>query len=328
MLLKRSVLFAFLAGLLVFAACQKRPQLQFPNEVRLMLQKAPQQAISLGYLNMAQVRESPLFQFILSEILQEPEIAKAWNMVADSLNFQIEKDLHSIFFFFTQDSIQTKNPPFLVVQGNFDPPRISRAITSEDTSGQWVSELFAGYSLHTFADQVSFTFQGSSVLLLGNPELLKNWLQGPADSTRQIPEMLKAIHYKDGSWMAIDFEKLPPHFIAGLDSGKAVVLQKIKRFSISSRFRQDLQVSGELRCASREDARLFRDLVKGALAGIKLNFAGDRQLIDTINRIRLDEAGVSLLFSFKYKKKDLERLLAARKEAVQTLNERLKGLPR
>ena len=80
---------------------------------------------------------------------------------------------------------------------------------------------------------------------------------------------------------------------------------------------QDLQFAGEGEFADAENAELFHDAVKGALAAAKLSMSGDREAVDVLNKIEIKIKGSRVVVNSQINKADVDKLVAKRDELTQ-----------
>ena len=107
----------------------------------------------------------------------------------------------------------------------------------------------------------------------------------------EIRALLDDIVFGDQIWIVMN----QPMQLAGGELARSsspqakLIREAVQAVVLSAQIDDDLRFDGRIECDNAENSKLLVDLIRGALAAAKLSVAGERELIDEINRIKVEQ---------------------------------------
>jgi hypothetical protein len=93
------------------------------------------------------------------------------------------------------------------------------------------------------------------------------------------------------------------------DIKKFKSLESLKSINLSLDLTEKFKFFGESSFSSDEQAELFYDAIKGFIAAGKLSTSDDREIVDILNSITVNNEGEEVTINIEFTKEEIEALL-------------------
>jgi hypothetical protein len=275
----------------------------------------------VAYFDVQSLRQSELGQALQKDWsdeimrMREDREYKEW---LERAGFDFESDLHSVLMGFHGDRHDSASTFAAVVTGNFDEQKIANTITAmrdslrerheEYKMSDFATETYGGKTLYVVKKhgEKAFYFADAHTLVAGN----KGWVQAIIDgktageSVKQneaLTALMNKLPYADQCWLVANtaetMETLSEELGARGEFKGTRAVKSLQSVVLSAHVGAKADLHGEAWCDNEENSKLLADAVKGALATAKLAVSDDREAVDMLNRIDVDQAGKSVKFS-------------------------------
>lgn len=317
--------FLLFTALLLWQCARERPQ-AISAEMTRQLALLPLSDISgetpagLGYINLERMRQSAIYTMLQDSLRERMHGEKELDELAEATGFDFRKDVKEVYLAF-EPGPQRRAGNFLAAAiGKYDSQRIMDFVARENTGKPITPESYNGVTLYRVEDKpFVLGFADESYAVGGKEQWVKSWLDNfraaKSDVTLDpdLAERLKPLKYKNGAWFVMD----PTHLVNALmdemredtDARRLEVLRAVRSLNFSLDMGEEIKFDGLGQFTDAEKAKLFQDLVKGALATVKLSLSGDRAAIDVMNKIHVKTDGKNVRVDGKMSRKDLEKLM-------------------
>ncbi len=320
--MKRRMAFVLLLALAILAAgCSKPTTTALPSAVDQHLAWIPQTVNGVAYCDVQSLRQSELGQALQKDWsdeimrMREDRDYKEW---LERAGVDFEKDLHSVLMGFHGDRHDSASTFAVVVTGNFDEQKIANTITAmrdslrelheEHKMSDLVTETYGGKTLYVVKKhgEKAFYFADTHTLVAGN----KDWVQAIIDgktageSVKQneaLTGLMNKLPYADQCWLVANtaetMETLSEELGARGEFKGTRAVKSLQSALFSANVGKKAMLYGEALCDSDDNSKLLSETVKGALATAKLAVSDDREAVDMLNQIDVEQAGKSVKFS-------------------------------
>jgi hypothetical protein len=314
--------FVLLLALAIAAGgCSKPSTTALPSAVDQHLAWIPQTVNGVAYCDVQSLRQSELGQALQKDWsdeimrMREDRDYKEW---LERAGFDFEKDLHSVLMGFHGDRHDSASTFAVVVTGTFDEQKIANTITAmrdslrelheEHKMSDFVTETYGGKTLYVVKKhgEKAFYFADAQTLVAGN----KDWVQAIIDGktagesakqNKALTALMNKLRYADQCWLVANtaetMETLSEELGARGEFKGTRAFKSLQSVALSANVGKKADLYGEAWCDNEENSKLLADAVKGALATAKLAVSDDREAVDMLNRIDVDQAGKSVKFS-------------------------------
>jgi hypothetical protein len=320
--MKRQMAFVFLLALTILAgACSKTRTTALPPSVDQHLAWIPQAVNGVVYCDVQSLRQSELGQALQkdwsAEILRMRE-DRDYKELLERAGFDFEKDLHSILAGFHGGRHDSASTFAAVITGNFDEQKIANTIAAmrdslrerheEYKMSDFATETYGGKTLYAVKKhgEKAFYFADAHTLVAGN----KDWVQAIVDGktadesvkqNKALTALMSKLPYADQCWLVANtaetMETLSEELGARGEFKGTRAVKSLQSVALSAHVGTKADLYGEAWCDNEENSKLLAEAVKGALATAKLAVSDDRDAVDMLNRIDVDQAGKSVKFS-------------------------------
>lgn len=320
--MKRRMAFVLLLALAIVAGgCSKPTITALPSSVDQHLAWIPQTVNGVAYCDVQSLRQSELGQALQKDWsdeikrMREDRDYKEW---LEKAGIDFEKDLHSVLAGFHGDRRDSASTFAAVITGNFDEQKIANTITAmrdslrelheEYKMSDFVTETYNGKTLYVVKKhgEKAFYIADAHTLVAGN----KAWVQAIIDgktageSVKQneaLMALMNKLPYAEQCWLVANtaetMETLSEEFGARGEFKGTRAVKSLQSVALSANVGQKADLYGEAWCDNEDNSKLLAEAVKGALATAKLAVSDDREAVDMLNRIDVDQAGKSVKFS-------------------------------
>ncbi len=321
-----TVVLLVLALSLFWQCAKEKPEgltKQMTQEIALL----PANAAGVGFVNLAQIRKSEFYSMLSDSGRHNPFINPEYKDFVNATGLDLRRDINEIYFSMMPDTMAETPEVLAVILGKYNVKEITNYIAQKDTTNQIGEEQYKDYNLYTVRHgNMVFSFADDTHLVGGTETLVKKWLDeysSPDKPANVAPEMTKRINllrYKTGVWFTLDAQQFVNKFTEKLHSASSRMnldaLDAVKSVNFSMQFSNEMKFSGMSDFENEQKAKLFREAVKGFIATAKLTLSNDRDAIDVLNKIKVNEKGKELEMNFSMTKQDLEKLQQHRKQFV------------
>lgn len=317
--------FLLFTALLLWQCARERPQ-AISAEMTRQLALLPLSDISgetpagLGYINLERMRQSAIYAMMQDSLRERMHGEKELDELAEATGFDFRQDVKEVYLAF-EPGPQRREGNFLVAAvGKYDSQRIMDFVARENTGKPITPEIYNDVTLYRVEDKpFVLGFADETYAVGGKEQWVKSWLDNfraaKSDVTldQDLAERLKPLKYKNGAWFVMDPTQLVNALMDEMredaDVRRLEVLRAVRSLNFSLDMGEEIKFDGLGQFTDAEKAKLFQDMVKGALATVKLSLSGDRAAIDVMNKIHLKTDGKNVRVDGKMSRKDLEKLM-------------------
>ncbi|MCK6622611.1 MAG: hypothetical protein HUU32_15500 [Calditrichaceae bacterium] len=317
--------FLLFTALLLWQCARERPQ-ALSGEMTRQLALLPLSGISgetpagLGYINLERMRQSAIYAMLQDSLRERMHGEKELDELAEATGFDFRKDMKEVYLAF-EPGPERREGNFLVVAiGKYDSQRIMDFVAKENTGKQLTPESYNEATLYRVEDKpFVLGFADEAYAVGGKEQWVKSWLDNFRAAKSEVTldpdlaERLKPLKYKTGAWLVMD----PTHLVNAImdempedaDARRFEALRAVRNLNFSMDMGEEIKFDGLGQFTDAEKAKLFHDMVKGALATVKLSLSGDRAAIDVMNKIHLKTDGNNVKIDGEMSREDLEKLI-------------------
>ena len=307
----------FTLTIILLGSCVQERVEPLSQKMSSQIALLPADANVLGYANIKQMTKSPFF-----ELFEETRKEKHFRMdeyqeFLDSTGFDMEKDIHEIYFagYVSDDDFDEKG--IFVALGKYDPEKIMQYASTKREARRLEMEEYQNFKLYRKKNRDNvFCFADENTFVAGTDDHVKKWLdksEKKSENTEIAPAILnrlEKVKYKSGAWFTLDAEKLIESLKEDRFAREFNGIKSIKSANFSAKVNDKLNFFGECFCTDSDKAELFRDAIKGFIATAKLSVSDDREAIDIINNIEVEQKGSSVTIDMRITKDEVEKLKA------------------
>lgn len=307
-------------ALLLLSYCSSETSQPLDGAAVKQLERMPMELQGFAYANIERLRDSKLAQPLMDSLSMRIESEERLQEILDRTDFDIRRDVSEIYLAFGED-LGERDAQFVAVSvGKFNPQRLidfARDEMASHEAEQIRESEYEGFVLYSPGERhMSLTFADQQHLVVGTTAHVKTWLDHYRNNDGRLSDAarqrLERLRYKQGAWMTLDakqlFREALDQLADGADISRFGALRKVESFDISMDADDRLMMQGEGVFTDAENATLFGDALKGALATAKLSMTDDRKAIDVMNKIEVDAAKNAVTIGFELTRQDLELL--------------------
>ncbi len=279
--------------------CQKQQPMNVPQSVQQQLNRLPAGIDFVAYWNHDNIKKSKLtqswFERLQRAILQNTDDA-AYQLLKDVFaQIKIDELLVAL------DVHPGQQPSgYAIVTGVMHPDSFMIQLRVKNKDTQFSIEKVAIHEKPAYRMQAN---DGSYVLLMAGERQYyfgpETWIRrmakgepAPESATQDsiLSRLLANVAFGDQMWILVN----QPMQIGNVQASRRLtpqmqlIREAVQAAVLSVRLNDDVQFDSKIICDSAENSELLADLIRGGLAAAKLSVAGERELIDEINRIKVD----------------------------------------
>ena len=317
--MKKNVsLFLLMLFAVLVAGCARTSSTAMSPTVAQHLAWIPQEVNSVAYFDLQSLQQSELGKSLEKDFdhkISRWRDDEDYREFLDKTGFDVEKDLHNVLMGFEADNREVSRHFAVIATGNFDEQKIIEAIkTARDSmdfhhrQSELASETYNGKTIYIVKDdgEKACYFADAHTLVAGSREWIQTVIDGKsADKSVQknaaIAELLGKLRYKEQCWFvantAMMMEKVADELgESGAFKGTRAV-KAVQNVVFSAKVGNQADLYGEALCDSDDNSQLLTEAMKGALATAKLAVSDDREAVDMLNRVDVNQAGKAVKMS-------------------------------
>jgi hypothetical protein len=331
--MKKRMAFVLLLALTILAgACSKTKTTALPAAVDQHLAWIPQAVNGVAYFDVQSMRQSELGKALakdFSEPLARMRENRDYRKMLEMTGFDFEKDLHSVLMGFHGDRHDSANTFAAVATGNFDEQKIIQGIAAmrdslerhhgEHERPELATETYGGKNLYVVKErhEMAFYFPDANTLVAGK----KAWVQAIIDGktagesvkhNEALAALMNKLTFGDQCWFVANtaeaMEALSEELGERGEFKGTRAVKSLQSVALSAQVGAKADLYGEAWFDNEENSKLLADAVKGVLATAKVAVSDDREAVDMLNRIEVDQAGKSVRFSAKLDKAFFDKM--------------------
>lgn len=316
-----SLALLLLAGLAV--NCSDRGSSNLSSDVAAELSNLPSEIRGLAYMNMDKFRNSPMFSSIKDSMEKRLDDASDYQEMFEETGLDVRSDVNEVLLAFTNPDGDMDKAALVVAKGSYDPERIMNFVKKKDTEGSLSSEGYKEYTLYIpMNDDKRFCFADRHRIVAGDRELVKAWLDNFSNTSTEftnaaLNSAISQLRYKDTFWAVLDAASMMDEMIAQMSDeamDRMPAIKSIQEVHMSMDVSKNLKVDGRGHFDNSENALLFHDAFKGMMAMVKLSMGSDRDAMDVINKIDVQQNKNDVNFFMEMTREDIDRLMEKRKQ--------------
>ncbi len=274
----------------------------------------PADAHIMGAVNFGKIKNTEVYDLFVTYADHTPFESHDYQLFVDKTGFDMEKDLRSLYFAGSGFDAHSSGRGIFIATGNFSPDKISAFIQAEaDEPDKILSETYNSFNIYRIQNEdLSFCFSDDQTLVGGRDALVVAALDRMnKESTIGDPlrQALSPIRFKSQAWVWMNTQNLLESLPESELSDRIKSLQAISSGQMSVAMSDELKFDGVCVCADAENAEIVQDMIKGAIATAKLGFTDDRDGVDILNKISVDQNGNEVALRFTMKRNEIEHLL-------------------
>jgi hypothetical protein len=312
------ILSIFFIALFFITSCQVVERESISANMHEQLQKLPQESSIIGYINLAKLKTSPVYDLFKGDVEDEIIQNDEYQEFLEITGFDLEKDLHEIYFAALSLNKKDDQRGIFMASGSFSPDKIIAYIREQDRDEELLSESFNQFTLYSFdKNNLYFCFKDENTIIGGSRDLVIKMLN---DETKKIkPNLMpqiESLKYKNWAWMTMSTESFLSRMQDHGISERLPVVNSISNATMAFKLTDNLYFNGECVCADDEKAELLRDAVKGAISAAKLSVSDDRDTIDILNRIDVRAKNNLMIADANMTEADIKKLIAQKNKVL------------
>ncbi len=298
-MMRRSAIF-LLVVLAGFVGCQKQRPVQMPKHARQMLDSVPAGVDFIAYWNHTKIKQTELARMYVERIRQQmlrETQEKEYELIKGILEkvsigevmvaFDLSQKLHPVGYAMFTGTIPADS---FMIEVDINTKDTQFKVSRTEVNGKTVYQLHADDKKYAFLyDEGQRHYFGPEAWVMGMARG-KN-LDNPVTQDPEIRALLDDIAFGDQLWFVINQPmQLGGEELARSSSPQAQLIREaVQAVVLSAQVNDDLRFDSRIMCDTSENSKLLVDLIRSALAAAKLSVAGERELIDEINRIKVEQ---------------------------------------
>lgn len=282
------------------------------------LARIPDAYPGLAYINMQQLRESPLFPTVRDSLDVALHGGTGYRDLVDHTGLDPVRDTDALYLAFHLQEGPGERGFLVVATGSFDPERLA-AYAREKAHDRPVEEgVYRDVTLFYpggDGDEAAFAAVDAGHLIAGDRISVEAWIDRFRDGGENAGERLDALGamaFPNGMWLRMDVAETVAHRLPMLPEALGLgttVLAGVHQMSISADLLEGLHMRGEGRFADDEQAQLFHDALKGMFAAARLSMSNDREMVDLLRQIDVRQDAASVSMEVDYSADAVRRLM-------------------
>ena len=304
----------FIIGFLILIiSCDKITQ-QLPKTMEAQLALLPENANALGYMNVKKVHESDFINMFLDSSKADPFHDEEYQAFVEATGLDLQKDITEVYVAANIGGHPHKKDGLAVIHGNFDADKIIEYIEKEAHDHTLTKKTLSDRDIFqlTNDDYITFSFYNSTTVIVGSENNIVAWMDKASGksvkSESKLISEVDRLKYKDTAWFIMDATLITEE-LKKKDIKKLKSLESLQNVSVSIDMVDKFKVFGESEFASSEEAELFYDAIKGFIAAGKLSTSDDRDFVDLLNSITVNNENEQVTINIEFSKEDVQRLL-------------------
>jgi hypothetical protein len=310
---------------LLICACEMERVAPLTEQNKKMLALFDEEASVIGFVNYENIRESEIYDLFMQYMEDTPFDNPDYKEFVQATGFDFQKDMNRFYFAGYKGDPGKRVKGIFIASGNFDPDKIMEFVASEaeNENHQLNSEDYGAFTVFSIEEEhLHFCFPDNKTLIGGSEALVKAGLDkfGQENILNSAVETdLKKVKYKDGAWIYMDANTFVDAIEDMAIKKRMPALKNIKIAQCSMNLTDHIVFEGIGVFSDDEHADMFEDVVEGAIATAKLSVSDDRDAVDVLNKIEVDEDGNELEVTFTMSKEEIELLLKKQKEQLEMI---------
>ncbi len=307
--------------------CGKEKIAPVPVSQNKQLELLPATSVAVGYINFQSFTKSPFRDLLKENHYGGKHNSKDYEEFIKATGIDPEEDVKEAYFALVPRLDEHEANGLVVLRGNFDVDKIRDFIKKKDEKNEVKTENYRDYQLFIPGDKkFGFAFADKHFLVGGNLRLAKAWLDkkdGRDTSTSDLAALrasIQQVKYKDGMWMVVSTKSLMERLMKKLENRSDIpsipAIRSLRQAHFSFSPGEELKFEGEGSFKDKENSKLFGDALKGLIATAKLAMGGDRNVIDIINKVKIDRHDNTVSIRFSLKKDEIRQLMNKKREIV------------
>jgi len=310
-----------IAGLAV--NCSDRGSSSMSSDVAAELSNLPSDVRGVAYMNMDKLRNSPMFSSIKDSMEKRMDDASDYQEMLEETGLDVRSDVNEILLAFTNPEGDVDKAGLVVAKGSYDPERIMNFVKKKDTEGKLSKEEYKEFTLYVpDNDDNRFCFADRHRIVAGNKELVKAWLDNFSDESTTfknaaLNSAISDLRFKDTFWAVLDASSMMEEMMSQMSDeamDRMPAIKSIQEVHMSMDVSKHLKVDGRGHFDNSENALLFHDALKGMMAMVKLSMGSDRDAMDVINKIDVQQSESDVKFFMEMTREDIDKLMEKRNQ--------------
>ncbi len=296
-----------LSVLILFA-----PVFAFPADPSL-LQLLPPDAVTVGGLNVDQARNSPLGQYLITNMANEEN---GFEKLQDLTGFDPRRDLREVLM---ASSPQSKQGLF-AARGLFDQSRILQAAKDHGKA----TMVYQGVNvIADNGDEKWIAFLDAGTVIGGQAEAVKKAIAQRSKAPAQpYASAVQALSAQYDAWLySTDPARFPTHMPK---NSNTQVLQGVQKAKGGIKLGVNVQIDAEATARSEKDAVALQDVIRFLAGMVQLNRdkPGAADVATMLDSLQISTQANLVTLSLKIPETDLEKLIEKNRERRQARRSR------
>jgi len=304
--------------LLIFvSACSVQKTVPLSAELKKQISMLPADALVLGYVNVHQILNSPVYELLYDETEADLFANKTYKEFVEKTGFDLRENMQEMLFA-GEHSAENNFKGMFVALGHFDAHKISNYIKSEDPDKKLKETNYGTYKLlHSEDDAFTMCFADSNHFVAGKHHMVQNWLDIFAGNTKsgdinvQLLQRIENLSSRQSMWMVMDAGTVM-EIVEKEGIGIAKGLKNIQQADIALTMTDRFEVFSRITCTDHEKAELVYDAIRGFVSSAKLTMSDDRDAVDVLNKIDVQSADRVVIGKMDLNQEEITKLLQKR----------------
>lgn len=297
---------------------------QLPETMEAQLALLPDKANALGYVNVKKIHESDFINMFLDSSKANPFHDEEYQAFVEATGLDLQKDIAEVYIAVNLGEHPHEKDGLAVILGNFNADKIIKYIKEEADAPALNKNAYNDHDIFQLVDDdsITFSFFDDNTLLVGSENNIKEWMdksmKKSAKSENELLAEIRKLKYKDSAWFTMNASLLTEE-LKKKNIKKLKSLESLKNVSISIDMSDKLKIFGESEFTSGEQAELFYDAIKGFIAAGKLSTSDDRDFVDLLNSITVNNENEQVTINIEFSKDNVEKLLDKKDSLVSNV---------
>jgi hypothetical protein len=307
----------FISVLFIWQCGTERPD-PITAEMKKDLDLLPSSGLGLAYINLEHMRDSDFYKEFIDQHMEDKLDHSIYKQFKEKTGFDIQQDLHQMYIVLLSGEKLSEENGLFLAKGSFDKNKLDLFIEEYEVDDVVRVKTNENWSIYRIEDgKICFAIADENTFIAGKEGLLLKMLNkfktgDPKDNGVYWEKLIKPVQYKNDMFVSINTSEILDSFEKTEDflrnNKEMSSVKSIEKLNLSVRLQHDIFLSGSGRFKDSEKARLFLDAFKGALATLKLSVSEDREVIDILNRVKLEQNKESIRLDFNISPADIKKI--------------------
>lgn len=317
-MLKKSLLILALSSLFFVLQCGPSGVEKMPADMEKQVRILSQWSNVVGYVNFSEIRQSAMFELFFKDDWNPLKNSSDYRDFVEKTGLDVKKNITAVYAAANFGKNERNRQVLFIIEGQFNTQKLVDYFNEMSETRPLQPEKYKSFTIYTPKnDDVSICFIDERQALAGTNSHIKKYLDassaGPINENSTLLSRVNSLKYKKQGWLVVSSAL----FSEGLntrDLKKWNVLKSLQYTAMSCKMSDSFSMQAVGAFDDAEKAELLRDAIKGVIAAVKLSVSNDRDVIDVLNKIDVENNNEKMQIDLSMTRDEVKKLMDKRDE--------------